>query len=106
MAKNQRPAAGKKGNILSTGNIINLAACVAICVSVVVFVVNLILNAVNGSLGTVGTVLTTIKDICVVVALGLPALSYAHGKKKWVRIVIYILLVVFLVLAILGNVLV
>lgn len=106
MANNKRPATGKKGNVVSTSNIINLLACIAICVSVVVYVVNLILNAVDGSLGTVGMVLTTIKDICVVVALGVPTLFYARGKKQWVKLIIYVLLVVFLVLAILGNVLV
>ena len=78
----------------------------AACVSVVVYVVNLIVNAVNGSLGPVGTVLTTIKDICVVIALGFPTLMYARGKKQWVKLIIYVLLAVFLVLAILGNVLI
>ena len=74
--------------------------------STVVYVVNLIVNAVDGSLGTVGTVLTTIKDICVVIALGFPTLMYARGKKQWVKLIIYVLLAVFLVLAILGNVLI
>ena len=104
--KKQSNSTGKRGSVVSTGNIINLLACIAICVSVVVYVVNLIVNAVDGSLGTVGTVLTTIKDICVVIALGFPTLMYARGKKQWVKLIIYVLLSVFLVLAILGNVLI
>ena len=87
---------GKTGSVISTGNLINLLACIAICVSV----------AVDGDMGTVGMVMTTIKDICVVIALGVPTLMYARGKKQWVKLIIYVLLVVFLVLAILGNVLV
>ena len=97
---------GKTGSVISTGNLINLLACIAICVSVVVYIVNLILSAVDGDMGTVGMVMTTIKDICVVIALGIPTLMYARGKKQWVKLIIYVLLVVFLVLAILGNVLV
>ena len=31
---------------------------------------------------------------------------YARGKKQWVKLIIYVLLAVFLVLAILGNVLI
>ena len=104
--KKKSNSTGKTGSVVSTGNIINLLACIAICVSVVVYVVNLIVNAVDGSLRTVGTVLTTIKDICVVIALGFPTLMYARGKKQWVKLIIYVLLAVFLVLAILGNVLI
>ena len=105
--KKQSNSTGKRGSVISTGNLINLLACVAICVSVVVYIVNLIVSAVNdGGLGVVGTVMTTIKDICVVIALGVPTLMYARGKKQWVKLIIYVLLVVFLVLAILGNVLV
>src|SRR5699024_9800116 len=53
--KKQSNSTGKRGSVVSTGNVINLLACIAICVSVVVYVVNLIVNAVDGSLGTVGT---------------------------------------------------
>ena len=103
--KKQSNSTGKRGSVVSTGNIINLLACIAICVSVVVYVINLIVNAVDGQ-STVGTILTTIKDICVVIALGFPTLMYARGKKQWVKLIIYVLLAVFLVLAILGNVLI
>lgn len=108
MAKKERPAAGKKGNVLSTGNIINLTACVAICVSVVVYIVSLILANVGaqGEFATTMKILKTIKDLCVCVALGIPAFYYTKGKKKWVRILIYVLLIIFIILAILGNVLV
>lgn len=107
MAKKERPAAGKKGNILSTNNIVNLAACVAVCVSVVVYIVTLILANVGAESEFVMTIkiLRTIKDICVCIALGIPTIYYTKGKKKWVRILIYVLLIIFLVLAILGNVL-
>lgn len=107
MAKKQRPAAGKKGNVLSTDNIVNLAACVAVCVSVVVYIVTLILANIGAQNEFAMTIkiLRTIKDICVCIALGIPTIYYTKGKKKWVRILIYVLLIIFLVLAILGNVL-
>ena len=107
MAKKQRPAAGKKGNVLSTDNIVNLAACVAVCVSVVVYIVTLILANVRAEneFATTIRIFRTIKDVCVCIALGIPTIYYTRGKKIWVRILIYVLLIIFLVLAILGNVL-
>lgn len=108
MAKKERPAAGKKGNIIGTSNLVNLAACVAVCVSVVVYIVTLILANIGAEneFATIIKVFRVIKDICVCVALGIPTIYYTKGKKKWVRILIYILLIIFIVLAILGNVLV
>ena len=75
---------GKTGSVISTGNLINLLACIAICVSVVVYIVNLILSAVGGDMGTVGRVMTTIKDICVVIALGpkvIPETPVRRGRR-------------------------
>lgn len=86
--------------------LIGVCSCIAIVLAIVIFIVNLILNAVNQNGGVVMNVLNLVKDIALGIAVCLGAYYYARGKKKWFRILVYVCIIVYIVLAILGCVLI
>ena len=82
--------------------LIGLSACVVMILAIVIFIVNLILNAVNQSGGVVMSVMNLIKDIALGLAVCLSAFYYARSKKKAFRITVYVCIVIYIVLVLVG----
>lgn len=98
MAKKQRTEGAAKRDLTK------ICAFWSLAIAIVLFVVQLILNAIGADLGKFANLCTIIATIMLGIAIAFPAWSYACAKGKGWRIVCIILLVLYFVLAICGNI--
>ncbi len=98
MAKKQRTEGAAKRDLTK------ICAFWALFIASVLFVVQLILNAVGADMGSLKNIFTIIAALMLGIAIAFPAWSYACAKGKGWKIVCIILLVLYFVLAICGNI--
>ncbi len=98
MAKKQRTEGAAKRDLAK------LCAFWALFIASVLFVVQLILNAVGADMGSLKNIFTIIAALMLGIAIAFPAWSYACSKGKAWRIICIILLVLYFILAICGNI--
>lgn len=98
MAKKQRTEGAAKRDLTK------ICAFWSLLIASVLFVVQLILNAIGVNMGTLANIFTIIATLMLGVAIAFPAWSYACAKGKNWKIVCIILLVLYFVLAICGNI--
>lgn len=84
--------------------LIGLCSCIAIILAIVIFVVKLIFDAANLSAGSIPGILNLIKDIALGIAVCLAAYYYARSKSKGFRITVFICIIVYIILAVVGGV--
>ncbi|MDE6276142.1 MAG: hypothetical protein K2M75_06365 [Clostridia bacterium] len=107
MAKKKTSQKVENRSVRSNMNaLIGLCSCVAIVLAIVIFIVSLILNAVGVSGGWPMRILNLVKDIALGIGICLSAYYYARGKKKWFRITVFVCIIIYIILAILGCVLI
>ena len=82
--------------------LIGVCASIAIVLAIIIFIVNLILQQVDGNGGTIMSVMNLIKDIALGIAVCLSAYYYARSKKQWFRITVFVCIIIYAILAILG----
>lgn len=98
MAKKKRTEGAAKRDLTK------ICAFWSLLIASVLFVVQLILNTVGVSLGSLQNIFTIIVALMLGIAIAFPAWSYACSKGKNWKIVCIILLVLYFVLAICGNI--
>ena len=98
MAKKQRTEGAAKRDLTK------ICAFWSLAIAIVLFVVQLILNAIGADLGKFANLCTIIATIMLGIAIAFPAWAYACAKGKGWRIVCIILLVLYFILAICGNI--
>lgn len=76
----------------------------SLLIASVLFLVQLILNAVGANLGSFANIVTIVAAVMLGIAIAFPAWSYACSKGKGWKIVCIILLILYFVLAICGNI--
>lgn len=94
--------ANKKGGSTKNIDIVDLFSYIAIVFAAVIFLINIILKAIGGNLETVMNVMTIIKDISVLLALGLGGWNFARKHGIVVKIFFYIAIITYIVCAVLG----
>lgn len=98
MAKKQRTEGAAKRDLTK------ICAFWSLLIASVLFVVQLILNAIGADLGSFKNIVTIIAALMLGVAIAFPAWSYACSRGKNWKIVCIILLILYFVLAICGNI--
>ena len=76
----------------------------ALLIAGILFLVQLILNAVGASLGFEG-IINIIVAIMLGIAIALTAYKYVRGKSKGWKIAYWVMIILYFVMAICGNVL-
>ncbi len=90
----------------SNKNFINLLAyCSLIIVALLMFVDKLLpvvgVQIQGGGLGIFFNILRTISNVFTVIILGISAYNFAENNKKWIKILFWIAVVVFIVATVL-----
>lgn len=82
----------------SNKNVLNLMAYIAFIVVALLIVVNNlfpIMGIIIG--GTLWNVLETVKNVLILLVLGIMAFNFTSGQAKWVKIIYWVALVIFVV---------
>lgn len=88
-------------------NILNLLSFFALIIVAVLIVINNLLPAIGVNVsGRLFSILGTIKDIFILIVIGLSAYNFVAGKSKGWRITYWIAIVLFIVGVVLGVVLI
>lgn len=98
MAKKQRTEGAAKRDLTK------ICAFWSLAIAIVLFVVQLILNAVGVNLGSFANLCTIIATVMLGIAIAFPAWSYACARGKGWKIFCIILLILYFILAICGNI--
>lgn len=81
----------------SNKNIFNTLSYIAL----VIIAILIVLENFLGLRGTVLNVLKTVKNLFILIVVGFSAYNFTSGKAKWVTIVFWIAVIVFIVATIL-----
>lgn len=85
--------------------LIGISACVALILAIVIFVINTILGLVELQAGgKVMGILNLVKDIALGFAVCLSAYYYARGKKQNFKIVVFVCIAIYVVMALVGTI--
>lgn len=76
----------------------------ALLIAGILFLIQLILNAVGVSLGSFAGLINIIVAVMLGIAIALTAYKYVRGKSKGWKIAYWIMIVLYFVLAICGNI--
>lgn len=82
-------------------DVVDLCAYVALVLVSLLFVVGAILKAFNIPTNVL-TIFNTIKDISVILALALGGYSFTRGKGKFIKILFYIAVIIYIVALIMN----
>lgn len=86
-----------------TIDIVDLFAYVALVTAAVIFLINVILKAIGGNLGTVMNVMSIIRDVAILGAIGFGGWSFARRRNMVIKVLYIVALVTYLVCMILFN---
>lgn len=105
----QKKSTGKKiedRSVRSNMNaLIGICACVALILAIVIFVINAIVSGLKlESAGTVMGILNLVKDIALGLVVCLSAYYYARSKKTEFKVVVYVCIGIYVIMAIVGCV--
>lgn len=88
-----------------TIDLVDLSAYIAIVFAAVIFLITAIMNALKGNNGIIANVIgymTLIKDIAVIIALGLGGYNFARTRGMVVKVFFYIAIIVYIVAMLCG----
>ncbi len=85
--------------------LIGLSACIVLILAIVIFVVNLILNALEMGGGWPMKIVNLVKDIALGVVICLSAYYYVRNKRTEFKVVVFVCMGIYIVMACLGNLL-
>ena len=90
----------------SNKNVFNLMSYVALIIIALLIVVDNFLPIIGvqftGAIGTFMNILETIKNLFILIVIGVAAYNFIGDKAKWVKVVYWIAVVVFIVGAVLA----
>ena len=79
-------------------NVLNLMAYIAFIVVALLIVVNNLFPLMGITIGgTLWNVLETVKNVLILLVLGIMAFNFTSGQAKWVKILYWVALVIFIV---------
>ena len=83
----------------SNKNFINLLSYVALVIVALLMVVDILghFNILTISGGLVFNLLTTIKNLCVLIVIGCAAYNFLPGNKEWIKILFWVSVIVLIV---------
>lgn len=82
----------------SNKNVLNLMAYIAFIVVALLIVVNNLFPLMGITIGgTLWNVLETVKNVLILLVLGIMAFNFTSGQAKWVKILYWVALVIFIV---------